>query len=265
VWVLKLDLEVSPRLSDDFFSSTEAVETPLADAMSGCEQALGYVFQDRSLLERCLTHASIARTRLESNERLEFFGDAILGAAVCELLYRELPEEAEGELTRIKSAVVSRTTCARFSRDLGLDRYLILGKGLGGFQSVPPSVMAAVFESLVAGIYLDGGFGPAATFVQRMVQPEIQRVYASAHGDNYKSLLQQYVQKIQSEPPLYQLLDEKGPDHSKCFEIAVQLGERQFTSAWGPNKKVAEQRAAENAWHELHGLPLTEPTTDNAE
>ncbi len=244
-------------MTDDFLGPM-TVESPSPDdPLARCEAAIDYIFRDRSLLERCLTHASIARTRLESNERMEFFGDAILGAAVCELLYLEYPEEAEGELTRIKSAVVSRTTCAKFSRDLGLDRYLMLGKGLGGYQAVPPSVMAAVFESLVAGIYLDGGFAAAARFVQRIVQPEIQRVYASVHGDNFKSLLQQYVQKTQSEPPMYLLLDEKGPDHSKCFEIAVQLGERQFESAWGPNKKVAEQRAAENAWRELHGYAAT--------
>ncbi len=231
-------------------------ETPVFDSLATCDEALGYVFQDRGLLELCLTHASIARTRLESNERLEFLGDAILGASVCEILYRQFPEETEGELTRIKSAVVSRTTCARFSQELGLERFLMLGKGLGGFHSVPSSVMAAVFESIVGGIFLDGGYAAAFPFVERMVQPEIQRIVSSSHVDNFKSLLQQYVQKTQSEPPAYTLLDEKGPDHSKCFEIAVRLGVTQYASAWGPNKKVAEQRAAENAWCELHGLPV---------
>lgn len=250
-------------MTDEFSASTETADSP-ADLLSACEQALGYVFRDRSLLERCLTHASIARTRLESNERLEFLGDAILGAAVCELLYSEFPEEAEGELTRIKSAVVSRTTCARFSVDLGLERFLILGKGFG-YQTVPMSIMANAFESLVAGIFLDGGFEAAARFVQRLLHPEIRRVFASVHADNFKSLLQQYVQKTLTVPPTYLLLDEKGPDHSKCFEIAVQLGERVFPSAWGPNKKVAEQRAAENAWCELHGLPRPEGTDVAAE
>lgn len=226
-----------------------------ADSLSHCEQVLQYEFRDRELLRRCLTHASIARTRLESNERLEFLGDAILGASICDILYRQFPEETEGELTRIKSAVVSRTTCAKLSRNLGLDRFLIMGKGLGGVASVPSSVMAAVFESLVAGLYLDGGYAAAFRFVERVVQPEIERIVASAHGGNFKSLLQQYVQKTQGEPPVYLLLDEKGPDHSKCFEIAVTLGTTQYAPAWGPNKKVAEQRAAENAWCQLHGLP----------
>lgn len=226
------------------------------DSLTGCEQALQYVFRDRELLLRCLTHASVARTRLESNERLEFLGDAILGAAVCDILYRQFPEEPEGELTRIKSAVVSRTTCASLSQEMGLDRFLIIGKGLSGVQSVPSSVRAAVFESLVAGIYLDGGYSAAFTFVERVLQPEIERIVASAHGGNFKSLLQQFVQKTQGEPPQYALIDEKGPDHSKCFEISVFIGTTQFASAWGPNKKVAEQRAAENAWCQLHGLTI---------
>lgn len=244
-------------MTEPALNPTETTESSrTAEILAGCEQALQYTFRDRSLLELCLTHASVARTRLESNERLEFLGDAILGAAVCEILYRQFPEETEGEMTRIKSAVVSRTTCARFSHQLELNRFLILGKGLGGFQSVPSSVMAAVFESLVGGVFLDGGYAAAFEFVKRMVQPEIERIVASAHGDNFKSLLQQYIQKTQSETPVYVLLDEKGPDHSKCFEIAVSLGDRQFVSAWGPNKKIAEQRAAENAWCELHGLPL---------
>lgn len=243
-------------MTDPALHLSEAADTSGAtDSLAECEASLQYSFHDRALLERCLTHASIARTRLESNERLEFFGDAILGLCVCEILFRQFPEETEGEMTRIKSAVVSRTTCARFSEELGLNRFLMLGKGLGGYHSVPRSVMAAVFESLVAGIYLDGGLSAVSPFVERMVQPEIQRIIASVHGDNFKSLLQQYVQKTQSEPPVYTLLDERGPDHSKCFEIAVTLGPTQFVSAWGPNKKVAEQRAAENAWCQLHELP----------
>lgn len=244
-------------MSERLLNLEEASGLPCpVDALSSCEQALQYVFRDRELLQRCLTHASVARTRLESNERLEFLGDAILGASVCDILYRQFPEEPEGELTRIKSAVVSRTTCASLSQELGLERFLIIGKGLSGVQAVPSSVRAAVFESLVAGIYLDGGYAAAFTFVERVLQPEIERIVASAHGGNFKSLLQQFVQKTQGEPPVYALIDEKGPDHSKCFEIAVCIGATQYASAWGPNKKIAEQRAAENAWCQLHALTI---------
>jgi ribonuclease III len=228
----------------------------LEDRLASCEGMLGYAFHDRELLERCLTHASIARTRLESNERLEFFGDAILGALTCELLYERFPEEPEGELTRIKSVVVSRASCARISSELGLDRYLMLGKGLSLVDQVPSSVVAAVFESIVAGIYLDGGWDAVRSVVRRLVEPEIERVLQTTHGKNYKSLLQQVAQKSMGATPSYTLLDEKGPDHSKCFKVAATVAGSIYPGAWGPNKKEAEQRAAENAWCTLQGMPV---------
>lgn len=228
----------------------------LDERLAACEAILGHTFRDRQLLERCLTHASIARTRLESNERLEFLGDAIFGAITCELLYHQFPDETEGELTRIKSVLVSRTTCARMSEQMGLDHCLILGKGLSCIDQVPSSVVAAVFESIVAGIYLDGGWEAAQRFVRRWIEPEIQRVFETSHGKNFKSLLQQIAQKSLGATPGYQLLDEKGPDHSKCFKVAAVVGNQTYPAAWGPNKKEAEQRAAENAWCLLQGQPV---------
>ena len=225
----------------------------LEDNLSACEQALNYQFQDKALLLRCLTHSSIARTRLDSNERLEFLGDAILGTVVCELLFRRFPEKTEGELTRIKSVVVSRTTCAKLSADLRLGDFLRLGKGLSDFDKIPPSVLAAVFESIVAGLYLDGGMDVVRPFLIRLIEPEIERTVDSSHGRNYKSLLQQLVQKNQRGTPIYRLIDECGPDHLKCFKIAAVVGMDAYPAAWGPNKKEAEQRAAENAWCLLQG------------
>lgn len=236
--------------------SSIADQSSRTERLAACEALLGYEFQDQELLERCLTHASIARTRLDSNERLEFLGDAILGALTCELLYERFPDEAEGELTRIKSVVVSRNTCARISEQLGLHHCLILGKGLGCVDQAPSSVVAAVFESIVAGLYLDGGWPVIREFVRKWVEPEIDRVLQSTHGKNYKSLLQQIAQKSLGATPGYVLLDEKGPDHSKCFKVAARVGGREYPAAWGPNKKEAEQRAAENAWCELQGQPL---------
>ena len=235
---------------------SEALGTsPLEENLLACEQSLGYQFRDRVLLRRCLTHSSIARTRLESNERLEFLGDAILGTIVCELLFHRFPEKTEGELTRIKSVVVSRTTCAKLSNDLHLGDFLHLGKGLSDFEKIPLSIQAAVFESIVAGLYLDGGLEIVRQFLGRMIGPEIDRTVESTHGRNYKSLLQQLVQKNQRGTPLYQLLDEYGPDHSKCFKISAVVGADSYPPAWGPNKKEAEQRAAENAWCLLQGEP----------
>jgi len=229
--------------------------TSTEDRLAACEELIGYKFRDRGLLLRCLTHASISRTRLESNERLEFLGDAILGAVTCELLYHRFPEETEGELTRIKSIIVSRSTCARISEEAGLDRCLMLGKGLSVGDQVPSSVVAAVFESLVAGIYLDGGLEAVREFIHRWVEPEIERTLETRHGKNFKSLLQQMAQKSLGATPVYTLLDEKGPDHSKCFKVSATVGTETFPPAWGPNKKEAEQRAAENAWCSLQHQP----------
>jgi ribonuclease III len=221
--------------------------------LEDCERRIGYVFENKSLLRAALTHASGAQHRLASNERLEFFGDAILGAVVCELLYRQYPEYLEGDLTRIKSIVVSRQTCARLSDTLQMQEYLILGKGMTTHPSIPSSLMADVFESLIAAIYLDGGSQAAWHFIQTHVGPEIEAAAGGELEGNFKSLLQQLAQRQHGMTPTYHLLDEKGPDHSKCFKIAAQIGPDRYQPAWGRNKKEAEQRAARNALSELAG------------
>ncbi len=221
-----------------------------------CQGVLGYTFKDAALLRAALTHASGANHRLASNERLEFLGDAILGAVVCDLLFRQFPEALEGELTRIKSFVVSRRTCAKLSRKLGLNEFLILGKGMGGHRQTPPSVMADVFESLIGAIYLDGGLEAAKQFITRNLAAEVASATEGEGSANYKSQLQQLAQRQFNATPTYRLLDEKGPDHSKNFRIAAQIGDRYYTAAWGPTKKDAEQRAARNALCQIEGNPL---------
>ena len=184
---------------------------------------------------------------------MEFFGDSILGVVVCELLYHQYPAYLEGDLTRIKSIVVSRQTCAKISQALGMQEFLILGKGMTTHPSVPTSLLADVFESLVAAIYLDGGMEVAKTFILKHIAPEIELAAGGESGFNYKSVLQQVAQREHGTTPTYQLMDEKGPDHSKCFKIAAQVGASQYHAAWGRNKKEAEQRAARNALSELVG------------
>ncbi|MEX2120246.1 MAG: ribonuclease III [Pirellulales bacterium] len=225
-----------------------------------CERRIGYVFKDKSLLHAALTHASGASHRLVSNERLEFLGDAILGAVVCEVLYKQYPEHLEGDLTKIKSVVVSRQTCAKISEALGLEKFLLLGKGMTTHPSVPPSLLADVFESLVAAIYLDGGDDASRAFIETYMGPEIELAAGGDHSGNYKSLLQQLAQREFGNTPTYQLLDEKGPDHSKCFKMAAQIGRNRFQPAWGRNKKEAEQRSARNALSELNGEPVPFPS-----
>ncbi|MCS6850895.1 MAG: ribonuclease III [Gemmataceae bacterium] len=227
-----------------------------ADVLEECQKAIGYRFRDIQLLRAALTHASVAATRMHSNERLEFLGDAVLGLVTCEQLFHRFPDYQEGELTKIKSVVVSRRTCARISRQLNLGEYLFLGKGMHQNSDVPPNLLADVFESLVAAIYLDGGLAPARTFILRQLEPEIEHVAGGAHGGNYKSVLQQLAQRKYGTTPQYQLLDEKGPDHSKCFKVAAVIKGHAYPAAWGRNKKEAEQKAAKNALAQINGDPI---------
>ncbi len=228
-----------------------------------CEQRLGYAFADRSLLHAALTHASSAQHRLASNERMEFLGDAILGAVVCERLYHQFPERLEGNLTKIKSVVVSRKTCAMISRELGLDELLIVGRGISETQTVPRSLLADVFESLVAAIYLDRGYQAARDFIVRHVDVHIERAADQTRDENYKSLLQQVVQRDYGVMPTYELLEQAGPDHSKQFKVAALFDQQQWPPAWGRNKKEAERRAAANALARLDGDPLPYPAQDD--
>lgn len=222
--------------------------------LSPCEELIHYRFQNGELLQAALTHASGADSRADSNERLEFLGDAILGVVVCEKLFHDFPDYQEGELTKIKSVVVSRNTCTRISRSLGLDQYLILGKGLSQSQSLPDSLLADVFEALIAAIYLDGGMKPAKDFILRFVEDEIKEAIKNGTTENYKSILQQHAQRVFGMPPSYLLLNESGPDHNKEFEVAARVDGEQFESAWGRNKKEAEQKAAFNALKSLDQL-----------
>ena len=229
-----------------------------AEILEECQTAIGYRFRQPDLLRSALTHASGANTRLASNERMEFLGDAVLGLITCEQLYLRFPDYQEGDLTKIKSVVVSRRTCARFSRALNLGEYLFLGKGMGHVHqtAVPASLLADVYESLVAAIYLDGGLEAARAFILRHLGPEIEQVAEEAHGGNFKSQLQQVAQREFNATPQYVLLDEKGPDHSKCFKIAAVIGRHTYAGAWGRNKKEAEQRAAMNALAQVNGDPV---------
>src|SRR5437868_12954093 len=136
-----------------------------AQVLEECQLALGYRFNRLELLRAALTHTSGADTRLSSNERMEFLGDSVLGLACCEQLYLRFPEYQEGDLTKIKSAVVSRRTCARISRLLNLGDCLFLGKGMHVHEAIPPNLLADVFESMVGAIYLDGGLEAARTFI----------------------------------------------------------------------------------------------------
>jgi ribonuclease-3 len=209
-----------------------------------CEAILGHRFNDPSILELALRHASTADTPLSSNERLEFLGDAVLGLVVCELVFRRYPALREGDMTKIKSHAVSREMCAVIAKNLGLDQFLTLGKGMRSGAGMPASLAAAALEAVIGALYLDAGFEKAAEFVRPLVGPVIEKAASSGHQQNFKSVLQQYAQQAFGTTPSYRTLDEQGPDHSKCFKVCVEIGGRRFDGCWGQTKKKAEQEAA---------------------
>ena len=225
------------------------------DNSERCQQAIGYRFGEPGLLEGALRHSSASNQRTESNERLEFLGDAVLGIVICEELYRRFPDYLEGDLTIIKSAVVSGRSCARVALDLELQGFLSVGKGISSRQELPDSLTAAMLEAIIGAIYLDGGLERARKFIMRHFEPLIQLADTDRYHRDYKSMLQQHAQSELGTGPTYELLDEKGPDHAKAFEIGVSLviggGTRRFTPAWGISKKEAEQEAARKALEEL--------------
>ena len=223
------------------------------EAVVSCEKKIGYVFKDKSLLLAALTHASGANDRLESNERLEFLGDSILGFVICELLYKRYPELLEGELTQIKSAVVSRSTCAKIGLEMGLVDCLLLGKGVNTGEGLPNSLVANALESIIAAVYMDGGLQVARDFIVENSIELVEAIEAGQVETNYKSALQQIAQRKFGNPPSYHLIDETGPDHNKRFEVCAQVGKQRFSSAWGATKKQAEQFAAGNALAEMTG------------
>ena len=224
-----------------------------------CQEIIEYQFKDLSYLLSALTHASGATHRLASNERLEFLGDSVLGLTVCQWLFEDYPEYNEGDLTKIKSAVVSRRACGKVACQLGLDQCLIVGRGVTRNRSFPRSLVSDVFESVVAAIYLDGGINVVRDRLKKWLAGEVHRAVEGQGANNYKSSLQQYAQRELASTPVYRLIRESGPDHRKSFLISAVIGDRQFTAAWGSNKKDAEQNAASNAIAELNDLPLPYP------
>ncbi len=225
-----------------------------------CQAAIGYRFRNLELLKSALTHTSGANSRAASNERLEFLGDSVLALVTCELLFHHYPNYDEGDMTKVKSSVVSRKTCAKFSQELGLGAYLIVGKGVMDQGDIPSNMLANVFESLVAAIHIDGGWDVAKKFVTRFVEPEMKLVADDAINNNAKSALQQVAQREYGGTPRYYMLDEQGPDHDKCFKVSAEVNDHYFPAAWGRTKKEAELRAAMNALADIAGDPTPYPS-----
>jgi ribonuclease-3 len=221
------------------------------EILANAQRIMGVDFRLPEHLELALRHASHSESRLDSNERLEFLGDAVLGVIVCERIFVRYPEALEGEMTKIKSTVVSRKTCADIAERMGLEQLLVLGKGMQTQERLPRSLAAAVFEAVIAAVYLDQGFDATKAFLIPLLDPFIDEAERSGHQQNFKSVLQQHAQAEHGESPIYRVLDEKGPDHAKAFKVGVELAGQVFSACWGQSKKQAEQQAAETALHDL--------------
>ncbi len=224
----------------------------LRDPVSQAEAILGYTFTDAGLMRRALMHASAAEDRLDSNERMEFLGDAVLGLVACQRIYELFPDLLEGEMTKIKSVAVSRKVCAVIARQIGLEDLIVLGKGIKGPGGLlPQSLAAASLESTIAAVYLDGGLAPVYAWLAPLLDEHIESAFESGHQQNYKSVLQQHAQRKFQQTPEYLMLSEEGPDHAKTFRVAVRINGKTFEAGTGASKKQAEQRAALMALHEL--------------
>ena len=218
------------------------------------ETAIGYRFHNISLLQNALAHSSYANERwhdsLKSNERLEFLGDAILGMAVADYLYCTFPDRPEGELTRMRADMVCEEALARIAEQIGLGEHLLLGHGeerLGG--RTRHSILADAVESIIAACFLDGGIAAAGEFIKRFVLQDVP--VAKLRNADYKTALQELVQQQKNQVLSYQLTGESGPDHEKCFEVAVLLNGTQIGTGSGTSKKRAEQNAARAAMEQL--------------
>jgi ribonuclease-3 len=220
------------------------------------QDRIGYLFQEPSLLERALTHPSSTAEDNCDNERMEFLGDSIVNLCVAQALYERHPQWSEGDLTQVKSSVVSTTGLARAAESLGLRDVARFGKGLPQHEPLPPSVHANLFEAVAAAVYLDGGLEAARSFVLHILGPEMRAVAENGGESNPKSMLQQVSQKNCGITPHYGLISTSGPDHDKVFEICANVGSRVFPAGTGRSKKEAEQAAARLALEVLEAESL---------
>ena len=219
--------------------------------MDALAEKIGYQFKDQDLLVQSMTHPSMSaeqREAVENNQRMEFLGDAVLQVILTEHLYRILPDQAEGHLTKIRASLVSRRALADCALRLGLGEYLRLGKGEeanGGRHR--ESNLADAFEALLGAICLDGGITGAREVTMRLMEEDLQEALEGEDTSNPKGRLQEELQALRRESPLYRILTEEGPDHLKQFRVEVLWGGKPLGAGRGSSKKNAESAAAQDA------------------
>ena len=217
--------------------------------MKELEERLGYAFADGRLLETALTHSSYANERpgRESNERLEFLGDAVLGFCAAKNIFRLYETMPEGEMTRLRAELVCETSLHSVAVELGLGKYISLGKNEecnGGRERV--SILADAVEAIIAAMFLDGGLEPAERFIEERILRDIEAGRRPVRTD-YKTQLQEILQREGGAAPVYSIVGESGPDHNKCFTARVSLHDGAWAEGTGRSKKEAEQNAARAA------------------
>ena len=224
--------------------------------MRELEKKLNYTFRDPGLLGEALSHSSYANEHrsagLRSNERLEFLGDSVLGFVTAEFLFLQHPDLPEGDLTRIRAALVCEQSLYEVARKLDLGRYLKLGRGeeAGGGRE-RTSILADATEAVFAAVYLDGGIGAASTLIHRVLLDAEKEVVVEEHRRDYKTALQELVQRQADQVLTYRMIGEEGPDHDKTFLAEVLLNGTQVGTGSGHSKKEAEQSAAKAALRKL--------------
>jgi len=216
------------------------------------ERLIKHVFRNKQLLSQALIHRSYAYEhtdgKISDNERLEFLGDAVLGLAISDCIFARFPDFLEGEMTRIRSVLVSRSTLEGLARRLDLGGLISLGKGeaaSGGAEQTKN--LSGAFEAIIGAIYVDGGFKKASKFIESQFKAELEKISANGAQKDYKSILQEYTSKLYKATPKYVVISEEGPDHKKHFEVAVFFGGMMQGAGKGKNKKSAEQDAAYKA------------------
>ena len=220
------------------------------------QQALGVSFNDASLLEQALIHRSYLNENPElaqtSNERLEFLGDAVLGLIVAEKLYQDYPHFTEGEMTKLRSALVRRETLARMARVIRLGEYLYLGRGEATSGGRNKSAnLAAALEAVIAAVFIDQGPSTTRDFILRLLDAELQKAVSQGTIVDYKSQLQELAQSREQQTPTYHIIETTGPDHGKTFTAEVRLGEVVLGRGSGKSRKAAETEAARSALEQL--------------
>ncbi|MBC1456189.1 ribonuclease III [Listeria newyorkensis] len=215
------------------------------------QESVGFTFTDTNLLKTAFTHSSYVnehrKEKIEDNERLEFLGDAVLEVTVSQYLFTKFPNMAEGQMTKMRAAIVCEPSLVDFAEMVNFSRYVRLGRGeerAGG--RTRPALLADVFESFIGALFLDQGLDKVVRFLERVVFPKIDAGYFEQTVD-YKTQLQEIVQKDRDVVITYTILDEKGPAHSKAFEAIVAINQEKRGAGTGKTKKQAEQNAAKSA------------------